>query len=451
MSELTKGQPFSDSRFSGRAGIEVIRRLGLVISLAIAIALAFWTGFEPYLKVSLAPRQEEASARRLPEQPAARPGSLLAQPATRKGEGNLVTVSGPEWEALFAGVEKSFTRNYPIPGWEHRIPRRDLTQAREDNQRRGGMTASDLKREAERVHRLKAKYAMDVTFRGSFRQLYFRAGESPFSSLAAQWQPGTYLLQLAGEPEVRLAASYLPAYQLRGFSDVITLPEAFAYPYRAWAPWVAVAGLALYLVLPWGRPPANVLAYVRWRVIMGDLAAGLFLFAGFFAIPIAVIGGTVEAVTEFLPFTLVFWLVAALGLLGVYWAAWAAAYRLAVLPEGVEITGLTGRSAFTYEEITKVQPVRLLPPRWLIVLSWLAFFLRRSPGQAGRSLLLQSSTTKGLRLDLAGGPHVYVWYSDQMGGTAVQHFERLGQALKREGIRWIEEPIEIRALFPPRR
>jgi hypothetical protein len=64
---------------------------------------------------------------------------------------------------------------------------------------------------------------------------------------------------------------------------------------------------------------------------------------------------------------------------------------------------------------------------------------------------LQSSTTKGLRLDLAGGPHVYVWYSDQMGGTAVQHFERLGQALKREGIRWIEEPIEIRALFPPRR
>lgn len=434
--------------------IEMVRRLGLLVGLVTAVALAFWTQFEPYLMVSLATPDEVARAENRPEPDARRPGALLDRPITRKGDGGLLTVSGPEWEALFSGVTKTFTDNYPIPGWEHRIQKRDLARARKDNERRGRMTAAERTEEEERVRRLKAQYGVDVTFRGSFRQLYFLAKEAPFVSAVPQWRVGTrYVLQRAEAPDVRLSVAYLSAYELHGFSDVITLPEDFSYPYRRMAPWAALTGLIAYLLLPWRRRQADILAYARWRVVLGDAATGLLMFGVFFAMPIAIIGGTLQAVTSFLPFTVIFWLVAAAGLVGLYWSTWTAAYRLAILPEGLSISTLLGSRAIAFGEIRMVQPVRLRPPKWLIVLSWLTLLLGRSPGatvgQAGRALLLEASGTNGLWLDLADASRIYIWYSDQMGQTSLPQFERLGQALHRESIRWGGDPVEIRALFPP--
>ena len=433
--------------------IEVARRLALVASVVVAVGLAFWTRFEPYLVVSLATPEQMAEALGQRAEAPRAATSLLSRQPSRKG-GGLIPVSGPAWDALFEGVSQSFAQNLPIAGWEHRIRERDLKQARQDNQRRSRMTDRDRAEEAERVQRLKAQYRVDVTFRGSFHQLYFLAGEAPFAeAIGVLCQSRSCLLQRAGAPGVTLAVSCLPAYQLHGFSDVITLPERFAYPYRPAALWVALAGLVIYLVLPWGRIPANVVAYQRWRVILADVAAGLLMFSLIFAVPFAVIGGTREALTTFFPFTLVFWVIAAFGLVGLYWAAWAAVYRLLVLPEELRVESLSGAAAFRYDEIEHVQPMRLRPPKWLIVLSWLAVLLGRSgaatAGQAGRALLLEASTSNGLRLDLRGGRRVFVWYSDQLGTTAVQHFATLGQALRRHGIQWADGVVELRAMFPP--
>jgi len=433
-----------------RGPIEIARRLFLLAGIVVAVALYFWTQFEPYVMVSRATSDEIARAEGRPEPEARRPGALLDRRVTRKGDGGRLTVSGPEWEQFFAGVSKTFAENYPIPGWEHRILKRDLDGARKDNEQRGRMTAADRAEEQDRIRRLKAQYHTDVTFRGSFRQLYFLAGEQPFSSVIAQWSVGTrYVLQRAEMPEPKLSVVYLSAYQLHGFSDVITLPQAFSFPHRHLAHWPALIGLALYIILPWGRREPDVLAYARWRVILGDVAAGLLMFGCFFAMPFAIIGGTVETVTTFLLFALVFWLIAALGFVAVYWTTWSAAYRLAIRPEGLIIAALSRARAISYDAIRTVQPVRIRPPKWLIVLLWVAALLGRRPGGVGQALILGASQSNGLRLDLADGTRAYVWYSDQMGSTSIPHFERLGQALRREPIRWADTPVEMRAIFPP--
>ncbi|MEK7240336.1 MAG: hypothetical protein AAB224_07090 [Gemmatimonadota bacterium] len=428
-----------------RGVIELLRRVALLAGLMVAVCLAFLTRFEPMVVVSL---DTSGKAGERGDSTWARPkGSAAAE---------VVSVRGPAWNSLFAGVARSFTENLPIAGWEHRIKREALEQARKDNASRGGMSEAQRADEADRVKRLKEQYGQDVSFTGSFHSLYFAAAEAPFRDLPTTWREGTsYVLRRAAGDQTSLEVAYISAYELHGFSDVISAPEAFSYPYRHLAPWVALAALVFYALLPWGRIPSDVVAYARWRVVLSDFVTTGLLAVPFFALPIAIIGGTVETAKQFLPLAAVFWLIASLGAAGVFWAASAAAYRLAVLPDRLTATGLRGAIQVPYAAVRTVHPVRLRPPRWLIAAAWVSALLGRSAsaavGQVGRALLLQSSAANGLRLDLDGGAHHYIWFSDQMGSTAVEHFGRLNEALRREGITWSETTVEMRALTPPSR
>ena len=433
--------------------IEITRRCVLVAAIIAAITACFWTRFEPYIMVSPhEPPHISEAANPIGPPRDGRP-SLIAGPRSPVNL-SVVTVQGEAWEPLFSGVMRSFSENRPIGGWEHRLQKKELKRALKENQKRSAMTEEAHKDEAERVQRLKAQYGIDVSFRGSFPYLYFLAREAPFAGTAAGWVAGSsYILQLAGRPERRIKITYLPAYRLAGFFDVITLPEAFSYPFRSMSLWFALAGCVLYLALPWTRPGPDVVAYRRWRVMLMDLLTGVILFAVFFGLPIAIVGGTRELLTRFLFFAIPFWLIAVTGLFGLSWAAWSASYRLSILQEGIEISGLMSHRFLPYSSIQMVQPVRLRPPRWLIVLSWLAITLSGSPegvaGQTGRALILSSSASNGLRLDLADGHKVYVWYSDQMGSQAMEHFAGLYRALRRAGTGWAERTQEIRKILPP--
>lgn len=427
-----------------RGFIEVLRRVALLAGLMVAISLAFFTRFEPMVVVSL-DRSGAAATR----------GDSTWAHSSGLATPKAVSVHGAAWDSLFAGVTSSFADNIPIAGWEHRIKGDALEQARKDNATRGRMSDAQRADEADRVKRLKEQYGQDVSFMGSFQSLYFAAVEAPFRELTTKWQEGTsYVLRREGKAPP-LEVWYQPAYELQGFSDVIMVPEAFSYPFRHLAPWVVLAAVVLYALLPWGRIPPDVVAYARWRVILSDVVTTGLLAVPFFALPIAIIGGTRETATQFLPFAAAFWLIALLGATGLFWAASTAAYRLAVLPDRLSESGLFGRSEIPYAAVRAVQPVRLRPPKWLIAASWMSALMGSSRsttvGQVGRSLLLTTSAANGLRLDLTNGTHHYVWFSDQMGSTAVEHFGRLNAALRRDGIMWNEAVVELRALWPPSR
>lgn len=437
---------------TARGLIELLRRLALAGGCATGAALFFLSGFAPYVTVH--PGAGE-TARSAPGEPAAASQPLIDPRDRRKPAATTqLRVEGAAWQALFAQVQASFAANLPVAGWEERISARELAEARRENPRRAAFTEADRREEAERVARLKAQYGMDVSFTGSFKRLHFFAAEVPFREIAGQLVAyRDTLLTCADCPGTPVLTVVLnPAPKITGFFDVITVPEHFAFPQRALAGWAPLAALVLYLLLPWGRVPADTLAYARWRIALGDFG-GLLLFAGPVFLSFAIVGGTVEALRGYPWLVALFWGLAALGLLTLGWNAWAAAYRLQIAEDRLRVTTALHTRELPYAELVAADPVILRPPRWLIMLSWLAVFLGGSRaarlGQTGRSLLLASSGANGLRLTDRQGRRTWIWYSDQLGQTALPGFERLMQGLQAAGVPMKTEPLTLRAVFPP--
>lgn len=73
---------------------------------------------------------------------------------------------------------------------------------------------------------------------------------------------------------------------------------------------------------------------------------------------------------------------------------------------------------------------------------------RRSPDKPDAPLL-SGSAANGLRFRLKDGGGFYVWYSDQLGNTALQHFKGLIDQLHTAGIPFGAQEETLRAIFPP--
>jgi hypothetical protein len=176
------------------------------------------------------------------------------------------------------------------------------------------------------------------------------------------------------------------------------------------------------------------------------------LFGAFAILPIAIIGGTKEAVLQFPFFAFAFWSLAALGCVVIFWSAWAAAYRLQISDDRLEISALGSTRVIALADVVIVEPVCLRAPKWLLLISWLAAVVggsSRAAGQTGRAMLLSSSSSNGLRLRLKSGSAIYVWLSDQMSSSAVTNLERLEKALRACAAEWSDSETTIRAIFPP--
>jgi predicted deacetylase len=126
-----------------------------------------------------------------------------------------------------------------------------------------------------------------------------------------------------------------------------------------------------------------------------------------------------------------------------------------VLSDRLRVMSFRGTQEFRFAELEYIQPVTFLPPKWLIAASFLAVFLGRSAastaGQAGRAMLLASSEAGGLYLKARDGRTAYLWFTDQMGNVAVQHLDRLADALEASKVSVKEETQTRRGILPPLR
>lgn len=427
--------------------VEIARRLFLIAGIVAAAWLGWLTDLRPYVSVSRAERPPAAApAAASPEE--RQPGALLAEPSGREPKA-VLEVSGPAWEAFFARVGQSFSANMPVDGWEHRISAADLKTARKENTKRSGMTEQQRQDERESIQRVKEQYGIDATFTGSFRRMYFNRDEPPFDTLRAD--NGTYVLAIAGHPERALDITLSPAHELVPFFDVNPVPASFTYPHRKWSLWALGIGIALFVLLPYPRRPESVIAYQRWRILMGDVAATL-LFAMFFVLPLPIIGGSVEALTN-VALLVPFWLLASLGVLAYYWSAHASVYCLVRRDTGFDIKTLSGTEAVEYTDIKEIQGAVLRPPKWLIAASFVAALLGGSRaarlGQTGRALMLAGSAANGMRVTRKDGRSRFIWVSDQMGSNAMEHLDAFVEALEQAGVTFNNTPFPVRAIFPP--
>ncbi len=402
--------------------MELWRRVILLGSIFAAILVAFFASLSPVLIVRHVDFREEQQRegtymgfRIMTERTTRLAGLPLQDYIAETAKGRLFSIDGPGWEAV-AGNALAAARRMPIAAeWQRRLP-------------------SD-------------KYPSGV--------LFFRPDEAPVNQLASLFagtrEPAYLRLETNGPP-LYLKAEYR-AYSNEdfhlggGFSSTPTPPTDVLFPGRKWSPWVAAAGLALYVLLPWPKRPPGAQAFRRWRVVATDVVA-LLMTVPFFAFPFFITGGTVQAFTEGWPLFFFFWPILLIGLVLVWLAAWVSAFALQIAPEGLRIWADRGERAFAYSEMECFQPVVTRPPKWLIALSWLAALSGKgsaSVGATGRAMILGSSEWGSLAIRLKNGREIFLGITDQL-GTDMIGADAIVKALRKAGVREVDEVREIRSL-----
>ncbi len=202
-------------------------------------------------------------------------------------------------------------------------------------------------------------------------------------------------------------------------------------------------GLLFYIFVPVKPLSKNSLRYPRWRVILGDLAATILTFV-FFSMPFFITGGVVQAVYPYFILSAVFWVISLLGIYSIKIAVWYASYEVELLKEGIKIASYKGINDILFEQIDFFQPVVFKPPKWLIILTWIAALSGRGGG--GRAILTSLSEAGSICIKLKDGQEFFIVVTDQMGTTALKGYEKIIEALHKKGIKRKDDIREIRSM-----
>lgn len=266
--------------------------------------------------------------------------------------------------------------------------------------------------------------------------------------------PSPGLLTGLPDGEVRYASlsngTWIKAVAVRLSSSDFTLgsglhgpPHALAYPLRVMFFPILFLAVLLYVLLPWPRRREGVIAYDRWRVVLGDIL-GLVLTVVFVAMPFLITSNTALAVTEYWGLTLVFCLIGLLGLWAVQVGISAGGLQMMILADRLVRVTAWRHEEYLFAEMALVQPAIQVAPKWLITASWLAALSGRRG--SGAALLGVQSETRGFRITMKDGRFVHIWLTDQMGSVTMRGAQTLPGALAAAGVPMSTESVTIRGM-----
>jgi hypothetical protein len=404
--------------------METTRRWILLVAVSAALFFVFFASLKPYLTVEpvdMAAAQKDES--RWTER-----GQYLAQlpldeyiaEATR---GQRLDVSGPDWEKMLSEIRRASVENPLPPSWRDRVSKSEHDQA---------------------------YYP---------RQVHFSADEPPLAGLAHGLKKNgqqAYLVLTtgAGPPYFSLTYHAFTSNDFgfgSGLSHLPKPPARIFRPLRRYSLPILFLGLAAYIFLPWPRRKKDALQYQRWRIVLGDFASFL-LFVPFFTLPMLVLGGAVQGLTQGWILAAVVWPLAFAGVWLLFHNGRLAEFCLSWTAAGLSLR--TGRAVreIPFSGLSHYQPLVLKPPKWLIIASWLGALAGRGSaraGSAGRALILGGTAYGGLGLGLKDGSGVFLWITDQLGGDAVGGAGRLVKALDAAGVTRREEVRTFTGITEP--
>jgi hypothetical protein len=277
------------------------------------------------------------------------------------------------------------------------------------------------------------------------RRIFFRPTEGPIPQIADHL-PGhvgdMVVLEIGSGEAVR-------RFELRrweidgddfGFGSGISAtepPRAFFRPFRAFVPWILLVTLAAYVLLPRPKRGDDEMVYGLGTIVASDFA-GLLLFVPFFALPLLIVGGTVQAITGPWFFVVIFWAFSAFGLWILAHVAWAAGYALRLEEEGLAVRSDGRWTTFPFREMERFGPAVRRSPRWLRTLLIVGALFGRG-GAAGAAAMGATQETPGLAIRLPGGRTLYVWTSSPLGALVIGGADGLPGALRAAGVKETEE------------
>lgn len=438
MSDLTNDVASARQEARRNTVLEGMRRCSLIVGLFLSVVCATWTDFRPYLAVSEPSEREFASiVRRYEKCPVddagatntETDGNALIKDARPDDTTALIIVKSSQWSEWFLKVKNGLHLGQMPPEWMHRL------------------TSDDIKN-FDRYQSGK------TSIKPTVYRLIFDVKEPPLQELFSTKKPGTsYVLCLeqAGEAQF-LEIYYAQAPELHGLGiSVYGMPDAFSYPLRKYWLIPLLLSLAGYIFVPWQRRKGNVCAFPRWQIVLGDVA-GLMLYGMFMALPFFIVGGFVEALTTWILFSAFFFGMAALGLSCLWWSHFFAIYQIHLLQDSILFVSPKGVEQLYYKDMQLVEPVILVPPKWLIVLTALSALCGRGSaaiGASGRTAILGSSSMSGLCIATRQDKAFYIWATNSMGEVSLSNWDRLSRSLKRSDVQQVNDIREIACIFPP--
>lgn len=412
--------------------IESVRRWALILGVLATAVCATWTDFQPLYVVSAPDKHEMRQLTGKSEADSGRKSSssLIGGDLQENTQEKLrvIEVTGAQWSQWFRQVDNVLAKGIVPDEWMTRLPTYDLRD----------------------VKRYKAK---KTSFEPDIRRIYFATQEGPLDSLKLQTEGETLIIKLDdGDGANYLRVYCNPAPKLSGLgSSIFGIPERFSYPFRHLWYIILAATLAVYALLPWPAVKKDVCAYKRWYSVLSDFA-GILLFGMFAAMPLFVVGGAIQAVTEWIAFTAIFWILAALGLVIMWWSNYYAAYQIHMLADRLVFVCPGKVADIAYSNIATLEGVRAVPPKWLIILSIAGAFCGKGVsglGQAGRAALLAGTSSDGICIGSNRDEACYVWITNSLGQVSLSHVDMLMNRLKSCNATELPEYRVIETIVPP--
>ncbi|MCS7060137.1 MAG: hypothetical protein RMN25_03140 [Anaerolineae bacterium] len=260
--------------------------------------------------------------------------------------------------------------------------------------------------------------------------VYFRPDEPWARDIAPSLSddhPFSYLA-LAGPAGAR----YLTVTWSRPKDMLDDAPPGLLYPWRSYSVWLALIGLAAYILLPRRKRDPEALVYSTVRAVVLPDIVGLFLAGFFFALPFWIVPANAPDPNVLNPdggwliLTVVMWAFAAAGVVILAIAARYAAFSILPGSDAVAVTTWLSAARYPYADMQQVRPyVRRVSKGW-IGLGVLASLLNWRA--AAPTLMLASSESRGIEVVLRDGRK---W---RVAIDALEGLDRLLNTLRAKGV-----------------
>jgi len=287
------------------------------------------------------------------------------------------------------------------------------------------------------------------------RIFFFRPDEAPLNTVGGKLNKENRIVYLALTNEQKTDYLKLEYKQYSnddfmlgsGFTPYPDPPSYLLYPYRQYSIWIVLIGLALYIFLPRNKKP-DALRYPSWRIVLGDLFSFL-LIVPFFSIPILVIQGSMQTFKEGWILLIFFWPLFILGIYSLKLSAWFASYQIILKKDRLQLSTYKGDREYLYSDMLYFQPLIFKPPRWLIILMWLAVLSGKGAariGAFGRAMIVNGSEAGSIGIALHDGSYMYINITDQIGNIAFPGAEKILDSLKEGRVTEKKELKVIRSM-----
>jgi hypothetical protein len=215
--------------------------------------------------------------------------------------------------------------------------------------------------------------------------------------------------------------------------DFPAAPGRLRYPLRWLSPWVFLAGLLGYIMIPWPRRDPDVVAYARLAsALLPDLFVGMLLVGMFYAIPWFVVPNNAHSshplVVEggWIVLTVVMWAFCLSGLAIYATAAWYEVLRIEVAGDHLVVESMRAVERIDFADMERLDLAVREPPKTLVRIGLLVSLLNWRA--IGPTLLVAGRSDRVIELVLKDGRH------RRFGLTAMRHLDRLISGLRQAGV-----------------